>query len=143
MSDKPWYCPICGNYFADSDPGLFLGKCPECGSTCTYLGAEEKYHLEDAILKQLSRQYSLPVVHLPAMDPLADGKRFFSRDDCLRVTAVPVALYGDVLVVAVADPELFKVFLSRHRFEETQGVHVRLAVAGVTDIIAHVLKTFQ
>jgi hypothetical protein len=140
--DKSWFCPVCRNYFDDEDPGLMWGKCPECGSTCTYLGPEDRYFLADAFLKHLSREYSLPVVDITDLEPLEDARAHMSRDECLKLTAVPIRLFGDVLVVAVAAPELFRNWMKYIDMERAQDVRVRLVIAGVEEVISMVLRTY-
>lgn len=139
---KSWYCPICRQYFDDSDPDLLWGQCPECGSSCTYLGDPERYFLTDAMLRQMSRELALPMVDIEAMEPFAQARKYFRRDDCLRLTAVPLKRLGDVLVVASAEPALLGAWLESRGFERRHRCTVRMVLANVTDVIDMVLRTY-
>lgn len=138
---REWFCPICNKYFDDSDPCLLWGKCPECGSTCTFLGGGDRYYLTEAMLLQLSKEYALPVVDIEGMQPLEGGRTCMSRDECLKLTAVPIKRFGEVVVIAVASPDLFRKWMRDSDFERTKGVKVRMVLAAVTDILAVVLRS--
>jgi hypothetical protein len=140
--EKEWYCPICHNFFSDEDPDLLWGKCPECGSTCTFLGQKKGYYLTDALLRQISKELSLPVVDIRRTQIFRGARTFFSRHDCLCLTFVPIRKFGDVLVVASADPQLLRGWLAKTDFEGINSVKVRLVLSAVTDIIALILRSY-
>ncbi len=140
--DKEWLCPVCNKYFDDTDPGLLWGKCPECGSSCTFLGGVEKFHLAEALLLETSKEYSLPIVDIEGMKPMARARAFLSRDECLKLTAVPIRHFGSVLVVASAVPDLLSKWIADTGFEKAKSVKVRMVLARVGDIIELVMRTF-
>ena len=91
----------------------------------------------DGIARMLAVRHHLPVVELPSLDVAVDASQLIPVQTLERSAAVPYALEGDVLKVAVADPG------NLHAIDELRLAtkhSLELAVASRDDILAELQR---